>query len=115
MSITVYGIKNCDTVKKVLKWLDSNGVIYNFHDYKKNDPDINILKQAIDQYGWEIVINKRGTTWRKLPDDIKTNTNNNNVIDLAIKNPSIIKRPMVAKGDHILLGFDETIYKDTLL
>ena len=71
--ITIYGIKNCDTMKKAMKYCDAKGISYTFHDYKKQPPIESILMEAIAQHGWEKVINKRGTTWRKLDDDVKNN------------------------------------------
>ena len=71
-TITLYGIKNCDTMKKAIKWLDQRGVVYTFHNYKKQGIDVNALKKALDQHGLDVVINKRGTTWKALPDQVKT-------------------------------------------
>ncbi len=110
--ITLYGIKNCDTVKKALKWLDSRGISYTFHNYKKQGADKDALTKAIEQHGWESVINKRGTTWRNLPDDIKAGTNAQNAMDLALENPSIIKRPLLIIGDTTYLGFNEENYRN---
>jgi arsenate reductase len=115
MSITVYGIKNCSTVKKALAWFYDHDVAYDFHDYKKIAPDTDVLKQAIDQHGWENVINRRGTTWHKLSDDVKNSTNADNAIDLAIKNPSIIKRPLITYDDSIILGFDMDKYEQAFI
>lgn len=112
--IVIYGIKNCDTMKKALKYCDEKGVLYHFHDYKKESPDATILQKAITEHGWEQVINKRGTTWRKLPDDVKNNVTNENAVALAMENPSMIKRPLLLKGASIILGFSPDIY-DALL
>lgn len=113
--VTIYGIKNCDTMKKAFKLFDDNGIAYEFHDYKKSAPDTSVLQSAIDAHGWDNVINKRGTTWRKLPDDIKEKTNKTNAIDLCIQNPSIIKRPLIVKDCEILLGYDMETYKNKLI
>ncbi len=111
MSITIYGIKNCDTMKKAFRWLDENGVSYDFHDYKKQGIDTAILKKAIDAHGWDTVINRRGTTWRQLPDDVKNNMDAAGALNTANKNPSIIKRPLLAKDDEMHIGFQEDAYK----
>jgi len=112
----IYGIKNCDTMKKAFKWLDENNVSYDFHDYKKVAPDEAVLKRAIKNHGWESVLNKRGTTWRQLPDDVKVNMDTTNAISVAIENPSIIKRPLLDKGpskkNEIYLGFSPAVYEE---
>ncbi|MGH1378040.1 MAG: ArsC family reductase [Alphaproteobacteria bacterium] len=106
----IYGIKNCDTMKKAFKWLDSNNVEFKFHDYKKQDIDKDILQQAIKDHGWENVINRRGTTWRKLSDEVKESTDNASAIDLALDNPSIVKRPLLSHKGCIFLGFKDDEY-----
>ena len=113
--IDVYGIKNCDTMKKALRWLDDHGVDYIFHDYKKEDASETVLQNAIAAHGWDSVINKRGTTWRRLPDDVKNAVNDQSAITLAIENPSIIKRPLITAGDDVYLGFDEGVYEESFL
>ncbi len=110
--IHVYGIRNCDTVKKALKWLDNHDVVYDFKDYKKGQFDKDVTKRAIDQHGWDKVINKRGTTWRKLDDEAKENMDASSALLCAYQNPSIIKRPLIDQGGDIILGFDEETYAD---
>lgn len=107
---TVYGIKSCDTMKKAFAWLDENGISYDFHDYKKQGADQTVLGQAIKEHGWETVINRRGTTWRKLPDDIKNAMDEDRAISTALENPSIIKRPLLTHNGHTYLGFKEEDY-----
>lgn len=107
----IYGIKNCDTMKKAFQWLDTQGVSYVFHDYKKENVDESVLKKAVQAHGWEAVLNRRGTTWRKLPDAIKNNMDDVVAIKIAIENPSIIKRPLLMKEDKIYLGFSPDQYK----
>ncbi len=109
---TIYGIKNCNTMKKAFSWLEENEVTYNFHDYKKNGADKNIIKRAIDECGWEEVINRRGTTWRKLPKDIQNKMNKVKAVDIALENPSIIKRPLLIHENKITLGFKTEIYEN---
>jgi arsenate reductase len=106
----LYGIKNCDTVKKARTWLKDHNVDYVFHNYKKDGVDKNILEKAIATHGWEAVINRRGTTWRQLPDKIKNMIDADNALDLALENSSVIKRPLILKGDEIILGFDPDKY-----
>lgn len=113
--VKIYGIKNCDTMKKAFTWLNKNNVAYEFHDYKKQGADQDILKQAISQHGWESVINRRGTTWRKLPDNIRNGMDAAAALNIANENPSIIKRPLLVKADTIYLGFDDQSYNDNLL
>lgn len=112
---TIYGIKNCDTMKKAFKWLDAAGIAYDFIDYKKTPPDTNILKQSITEHGWETVINQRGTTWRKLDDATKSSMDADHAIPLALENPSIIKRPLLAHNGKTYLGFKPEIYNEILL
>lgn len=106
----IYGIKNCDTVKKALAWLEERGVVFTFHDYKKQGVDEDVLRRALDQHGWENVINRRGTTWRQLPGDVKEAMDAKRAIDIALENPSIIKRPLLVHDDEIHLGFKDELY-----
>lgn len=108
----IYGIKNCDTMKKAFKWLDEKGVNYTFHDYKKEGVDKDILLKALDEHGWESVINKRGTTWRQLPKDIQDGMNDQKAVQIALDNPSIIKRPLLFNKGKITLDFKSEIYAD---
>ena len=108
---TLYGIKNCDTVKKAFKWLDQNQIEYDFHDYKKLGADKAVLEKAFAQHGWEKVINQRGTTWRKLDQSIKDNINTNNAMTIALEQPSIIKRPLLVYQNQTYLGFKEAEYQ----
>ncbi len=112
MTTTIFGIKNCDTMKKSFKWLEQNNVSYEFHDYKKHEPDTEVLKQAISAHGWERVINKRGTTWRRLPEDVQNTMNDDNAVKIALENPSLIKRPLLLHKGTTYLGFKEEKYKD---
>ena len=108
--IKIYGIKNCDTVKKALNWLEENQIEYQFHDYKKDGIDENKLKQFVKKFGWQKVLNSKGTTFRKLSDAEKP-TDLLGAISLMQKQPSIIKRPII-EGDGIwLIGFDAEEYK----
>ncbi len=109
--IKLYGIPNCDTIKKARKWLDNNNLEYEFHDYKKLGVPEKNLKQWMKKCGWETVLNKRGTTWRKLDDDIKSNIDETSSIQIMIENPSAIKRPVLENGKTLLIGFNENEYE----
>ncbi|OKL43973.1 ArsC family reductase [Pseudovibrio exalbescens] len=103
----LYGIRNCDTVKKARKFLDENGLSYDFHDYKKDGVDEVVLDEFIKQFGWETILNKRGTTWRKQPDDVKAKVSSGEAaLAFLSKEPSAIKRPLVVAGDLRLVGFE---------
>jgi arsenate reductase len=107
MTPTLYGIKNCDTVKKARVWLESNGVAYNFHDFKKDGVDKAQLAAWVDELGWEVLVNKRGTTWRQLPDSAKASVvDKNSAIKIMLENPSVIKRPVVDFGGKRVVGFE---------
>lgn len=112
--IRIYGIPNCDTMKKARKWLDANNLEYEFHDYKKQGVPEKNLKLWVQTASWEVVLNKRGTTWRKLDDDIKNNIDENSAIQVMLDNPSAIKRPILEKDNMLLVGFKEDEYKTLL-
>jgi arsenate reductase (glutaredoxin) len=110
MTITLYGIPNCDTVKKARVYLDSRGIAYAFHDYKKAGVDAADLKRWIKEVGWEVLLNKAGTTFKKLPDTDKDDIDEKKALSLMIANPSMIKRPVVEGGKNLLVGFKPEIY-----
>ncbi len=110
MKTTLYGIKNCDTIKKARRHLDALGAEYTFHDYRVDGVDKKIIQQWIKQHGWETVLNKRGTTWRKLDESVKSNTTGNNAADLLCEHPAMIKRPILVHGKETLVGFSEDSY-----
>ncbi len=112
---TIYGIKNCDTMKKAMKWLDAHGVDYTFHDYKKQGLDTGKLEQWLQQVAWEVLLNKRGTTYRKLPDELKNNLDGNTAKTIMLENLSIIKRPVLENGATLLVGFKDDDYSEHLL
>jgi len=112
--IKIYGIPNCDTIKKARKWLDKNNLEYEFHDYKKLGVPEKNLKQWVESAGWEILLNKRGTTWRKLDDNLKDNINESSAIQVMLNNPSAIKRPVLVSGNILLVGFKEDEYKNLI-
>ncbi|MCB9991157.1 MAG: ArsC family reductase [Rhodospirillales bacterium] len=114
MTVKIYGIKNCGTMKKAFRWLEDNNIAYDFHDYKKEGVDTEALKQAIEAHSWDTVINRRGTTWRQLPDSVKENMDASSALTAATENPSLIKRPLLVKNGQTYLGFNEEDYKKQL-
>ena len=109
-SVTIYGIKNCDTMKKARAWLDGHGVAYDFHDYKTAGAPKEKLKAWCDELGWETLLNRAGTTFRKLPDADKEGLNERKALALMLAQPSIIKRPVLDIGGKLLVGFKPEIY-----
>ena len=107
MTIQLYGIPNCDTVKKARKWLEEAGLDYVFHDYKKEGADPARLAQWVDAAGWEVLLNRRGTTFRKLPDEQKDGIDRDRAIALMVEHPSMIKRPVVEHDGGLLVGFSQ--------
>jgi len=110
MSITIYGIKNCNTMKKARAWLDGHAVTYGFHDYKTAGIAKDKLKQWSEALGWETLLNRAGTTFRKLPDADKEGLNEKKALALMLAQPSMIKRPVLDLGDRLLVGFKPEIY-----
>jgi arsenate reductase len=106
MKPRVYGIRNCDTMKKAFAWLEANGVAYEFHDYKKEGASPEKLRAWAKEVGWEALANTRGPTWRKIPDTEKRNLDEARAIAMLARNPSAIRRPVVEAGSKLLVGFD---------
>ena len=102
---TIYGIKNCDTMRKAFAWLDAQGVRYDFHDYKTAGIDVTRLKDWSNQVGWEVLLNTRGTTWRKLSPTQQAHLDETKALKLMSENPSLIKRPVLETGKDLLVGF----------
>ena len=111
---TLYGIPNCDTVKKARVWLDQKGVAYGFHDYKKAGIDEASLRLWVGEHGWPVILNRAGTTFRALPEADKTDLDDDKAIGLMLANPSMIKRPVLDLGDRRLVGFKPEIYAAAL-
>jgi arsenate reductase len=110
MTITIYGIKNCDTMKKARAWLDSHDVSYDFHDYKAAGIAKDKLKAWSDELGWEMLLNRAGTTFRKLPDSDKEGLDERKALALMLAQPSMIKRPVLDLGRKRLVGFKPDLY-----
>ena len=111
--VIMYGIKNCDTIKKAKKWLDANQIDYQFHDYRQDGIDQAWLEQAVETLGWEQVLNKRGTTYRQLPDEIKSQMDEALAIKQMLEQPAMIKRPLLSVDGALLLGFTAQNYEAT--
>ena len=105
MPVTVFGIPNCDTVKKARVWLDQRGVTYGFHDYKKLGIDRAVLEGWVDAHGWETVLNRAGTTFRKLPEADRADIDRERAVALMLAQPSMIKRPILDLGGRTVVGF----------
>jgi arsenate reductase len=114
MTPTMFGIPNCDTVKKARVWLDQHGVAYAFHDYKKAGIDRARLERWVAAHGWERVLNRAGTTFRALPPEAKADLDAGKAIGLMLAQPSMIKRPVLDLGDRTVVGFKPEIYEAAL-
>ncbi|AWC25132.1 Regulatory protein spx [Aminobacter sp. MSH1] len=110
MPIKMYGIKNCDTIKKARTWLEGHGVAYDFHDYKASGIDRPSLEAWVEEFGWETVLNRAGTTFKKLPDADKQGLDAERAIALMLAQPSMIKRPMLDLGGRRIVGFKPEAY-----
>ena len=110
MNVQLYGIRNCDTMKKAWTWLDDHGVAYDFHDYKKEGVTREKLEAWVAAVGWETVLNRAGTTFRKLPEADRADLDAQKAIALMLAQPSMIKRPVLETGAQIQVGFKPDAY-----
>ena len=110
-TVTIHGIKNCDTMKKARAWLESRGIAHGFHDYKIAGIDAATLKAWAKKVGWEKLLNRSGTSFRKLPDAEKEGLTEARALALMEAQPSMIRRPVLAVGDRLILGFDPAAYE----
>lgn len=110
----LYGIKNCDTVKKARVWLEQHNVAYQFHDYKVDGISLELLNRFGENSGWEVLLNKRSTTWRELSDAQKTDLNADSALQLLLAHPTLIKRPVLESGNTFIIGFHADEYQSTL-
>ncbi len=110
-AVTIHGIKSCDTMKKARAWLEANEVAYQFHDYKVSGIDRDVLESWVGQAGWETLLNRAGTTFRKLPDADRSGIDARKAIALMLAQPSMIKRPVLVVGNQILVGFNPEQYQ----
>ncbi|UIP28657.1 ArsC family reductase [Photobacterium sp. TLY01] len=111
MSTIAYGIKNCDTIKKMKKWLDEQGIEYRFHDYRVDGLDRSLLETFEAELGWEALLNKRGTTFRQLSDEQKNTLNRDSALTLMLEQPAMIKRPLLVHNQSYHLGFKPDQYQ----
>jgi len=113
--ITVYGIKNCDTVKKATKWLDSQNITYSFFDFKKQPLTAELLNEFVSKSSWDVLLNKRSTTFRNLPEEIKNNLTDDVVFQAVLSQPTLLKRPLLDHQEGFHVGFKEALYQELLL
>lgn len=113
--IVLFGIASCTTVKKARNWLDDHGIQYRFYDYKKSGLSADQIDKWIAHFGWEVLINRRGTTWRRLPENVRTDIKEESARAIMRAHTSIIKRPIVEYPTGRLIGFDESAYSAALL
>jgi arsenate reductase len=111
-AVTLYGITNCDTIKKARNWLREHAVEYRFHDYRKQGVDGERLQSMASQLGWEVMLNRRGTTWRALPDSVKEQIGEASALQLMLDNPAIIKRPILEQDGDLHIGFKPQQYQE---
>jgi len=111
--VTIYGIKNCDTMKKARAWLDGHGVAHDFHDYKAAGIDRGRLSAWAGEVGWETLLNRSGTTFRKLPEAEREGLDEEKAVRLMLQQPSMIKRPVLESGGRLIVGFKPDVYAAT--
>lgn len=111
MTVTIYGIPNCDTIRKARRWLDEHRIAYAFHDYKTAGIARAKLEGWADAVGWQTLLNRAGTTFRKLPETEVANIDRRKAIRLMLAHPSLIKRPVLERGQTLMVGFDLTRYE----
>lgn len=110
MTTTLYGIANCDSVKKARKWLESHNIDYQFHDFRKQGLEEGKIKDWLACRGIEVLLNKRGTTWRQLPEHIKSSVTDTTIVPLMNENPTLIKRPVLEFKNQTVVGFKDSEY-----
>ena len=110
--VTLYGISSCDTIRKARTWLKNQQIEFQFHDYRKQGLEQKLLESMISVLGWEAMLNRRGTTWRALPDTVKEQIDQSSAIRVMLENPAIIKRPILATANQLHLGFSDRQYQE---
>ncbi|WP_426357790.1 ArsC family reductase [Pseudocolwellia sp. HL-MZ19] len=115
MMTTIYGIKNCDTVKKSLKWLDKNSIKFTFHDFRVDGLTPELLSSFVERSGWDVLLNKRSTTFRNLPAEIKDNLTDDVMFKAVLEQPTLLKRPILIKNNVTCVGFKDDLYQENLL
>ncbi|MDB6086791.1 MAG: hypothetical protein JWN43_4672 [Gammaproteobacteria bacterium] len=114
MTVTIFGIKNCDTMKRARAWLDGHGAVYTFHDYKTAGLERRVLEDWVRQLGWEALLNRSGTTYRKLPETEREGLTQQKAMALMCQQPSMIRRPVLDVGGKLTVGFKPEIYEQAL-
>ncbi|WP_218353505.1 ArsC family reductase [Alteromonas lipotrueiana] len=112
MTTIVYGIANCDTIKKARKWLTEHNIDFTFHDYRKDGINRQWLEQTESYLGWEVMLNKRGTTYRQLDESAKDSIDRESAIELMLSQPAMIKRPILYHNDKMIIGFKASDYEE---
>ena len=108
---TLYGIKNCDTIKKARRWLQENDIEYRFHDVRTDGISRAEIQAWLKTIDWETLLNRRGSSWRNLPESVRDNISKSSAIDIMLENPAIIKRPVLAHNNKLYLGFSTDSYQ----
>ena len=111
-AVTLYGIPNCDTIRKVRDWLREHDIDYVFHDYRKQGVNPEQLNSMATELGWEAMLNRRGSTWRVLPEDIRARIDEASALRLMLNNPAIIKRPILDADGRLHIGFSSQQYQE---
>ena len=111
MSVTVYGISNCDTVRKARRWLDRAGVAYSFHDLRADGLAADTLDRWLDRCGWEELLNRRSTSWKNLPESARQGLNRGRAKELMLATPTLVKRPVTDTGERLLVGFSPELFE----
>ena len=110
--VTLYGISSCDRIRKAKTWLENHRIEFEFHDYRKQGLEPQLLQSMISALGWEVMLNRRGTTWRTLPDTVKDQIDQASAMRLMLDNPAIIKRPILATQNRLHVGFSDRQYQE---
>lgn len=114
MALTLYGISNCDTVRKARRWLDAAGVAYHFHDFREDGTDPETVSQWLQSQGWDTVVNRRSTSWKALSAAARESMSNENALQAIMESPTLIKRPVLADEGLLEFGFSEKRYQELL-
>jgi arsenate reductase len=109
---TLYGIPNCDTVKKARRWLDAHGIAYTFHDFRRHGLSRGQLQDWEQRVGWEVLLNRRGTTWRRLPEPVRTAVNRTAALHIMLEQPAVIRRPVLEHAGRVQVGFRTDEYRE---
>ena len=112
--ITLYGIPNCDTVKKARTWLEKHNVDYQFHDFRKDGLSQSTVENWLNELAWDKVVNKRSTTWRSLDEETKSSMDSSIAVQEILKQPTLVKRPVIESANNLLFGFNETAYQELI-